>query len=176
MAISTKLAPGHDDVAMAAAISAFPCAETNINPLTGLATDYLNHFNEAIMLLEMLAETPGCRDDFFAWQPRNYSEHFAASNFKHRDVAIAAYGAADPALRQRLDTLADTMNEILMATREVMRQPVSDASADTIANLALRWIKPLVARAGAIINGTEAKRDPDQENTPQAAVDALMAR
>ena len=30
-------------------------ADANINPVTGLATDYLNHFNEAIMLLEMLS-------------------------------------------------------------------------------------------------------------------------
>jgi hypothetical protein len=26
----------------------------NINPVTGLSTDYLNHFTEAIMLLELL--------------------------------------------------------------------------------------------------------------------------
>ena len=36
----------------------------NINAATGLATDYLNHFNEAIMLLEMLASAPEFRDDF----------------------------------------------------------------------------------------------------------------
>ncbi|MEO8318885.1 MAG: hypothetical protein ABI561_11235, partial [Bradyrhizobium sp.] len=32
----------------------------NINPRTGLATDYLNHFNEAIMLLEMVPDMPEC--------------------------------------------------------------------------------------------------------------------
>ncbi len=176
MALSLTVAPRPNDDTMTASVSTFPLADTNINPLTGLATDYLNHFNEAIMLLEMLAETPGCRSDFFAWQPRNYSEHFAASSFKHREIAIAAYDAADPALRQRLDSLADTMNEILMATREVMRQPLSDANAGTIANLALRWVKPLVARAGALINGIEAERPPPPENTPQDTVDALLAR
>jgi len=31
----------------------------NINPRTGLATDYLNHFNEAIMLLEMILRGGG---------------------------------------------------------------------------------------------------------------------
>ena len=44
-------------------------AAANINPVTGLASDYLNHFNEAIMLLEMLAAMPDCVDDFLAWQP-----------------------------------------------------------------------------------------------------------
>ncbi len=71
---------------------------TNINPVTGLATDYLNHFNEAIMLLEMLPMAPDCKADFLAWRPMSYAEHFAASHFKHRDLAIAAYEVADPAL------------------------------------------------------------------------------
>src|ERR1700674_1283065 len=38
----------------------------HINPATGLCSDYLNHFNEAIMVLEMLPAVPDCVDDFFA--------------------------------------------------------------------------------------------------------------
>jgi hypothetical protein len=52
----------------------------NINPRTGLATDYLNHFNEAIMLLEMIPDMPECAEDFLGWQPLSYREHFTASN------------------------------------------------------------------------------------------------
>ena len=66
-------------------------ADANINPLTGLATDYLNHFNEAIMLLEMLSSCPDCLDDFLTWRPVSYREHFMASRFRGRDLAIAAY-------------------------------------------------------------------------------------
>jgi len=47
-----------DDGAYAA-----PAADTSINAATGLSTDYLNHFNEAIMLLDMLRDAPDCRDD-----------------------------------------------------------------------------------------------------------------
>ena len=68
----------------------------NVNPHTGFATDYLNHFNEAIMLLELLSDVPECREDFFAWQPKKYDEHFAASKSKHRDFAIAAYSKLIP--------------------------------------------------------------------------------
>ena len=39
----------------------------NINPRTGLATDYLNHFNEAIMLLDMIPDMPECAEDFLTW-------------------------------------------------------------------------------------------------------------
>ena len=62
--------------------------EANINPRTGLATDYLNHFNEAIMLLEMVPDLPECIDDFLGWEPMSYREHFEASNFKARDLEI----------------------------------------------------------------------------------------
>jgi hypothetical protein len=150
--------------------------EANINPRTGFATDYLNHFNEAIILLELLAEMPECRADFCAWQPKSYGEHFAASNSKHRDIAIAAYAEADPALRHRLDALADSLNEILLATREVMRQDLSNGTAAAIAGLAVCWVKPLVVRAGAVINGTEAEQCAARDAAPQAAVDVLMAR
>ncbi|MGH6975854.1 MAG: hypothetical protein ACREED_02395, partial [Stellaceae bacterium] len=50
----------------------FALCDANINPVTGLATDYLNHFNEAIMLLEMLSSFPDCIDDFLGWQPLSY--------------------------------------------------------------------------------------------------------
>src|ERR1700758_1299161 len=90
--------------------------DANINPMTGLATDYLNHFNEAIMMLELAQQVPECIDDFCAWRPLSYCEHFAASRFRERDLAITVYGQADPALRRRLDELADGMNAILLAT------------------------------------------------------------
>jgi hypothetical protein len=153
------------------------CLAANVNPRTGFATDYLNHFNEAIMLLELMAEVPECREDFFSWQPKKYDEHFATSKFKHRDIAIAAYSKADPALRHRLDTLATSMNEILTATREVIRQDGCSGSFFAIADLAVRWVKPLVARAGEVINGTEAEQGAgERDAAPQVAIDALLAR
>src|SRR6202041_3733935 len=77
----------------------------NINPRTGLATDYLNHFNEAVMLLEMIPDMPECAEDFLGWQPLSYAEHFTASNFKARDLAIEAYNAADARIRSEFDAI-----------------------------------------------------------------------
>jgi|SRR5262245_45483654 len=50
--------------------------DTSINPTTELATDYLNRFNEAVMLLDMLSSCPEFRDDFLAWEPMSYRDHF----------------------------------------------------------------------------------------------------
>src|SRR5271170_4604192 len=81
----------------------------NINPRTGLATDYLNHFNEAIMLLEMIPDMPDCAEDFLIWQPLSYREHSPASNFRARELAIAAYDSADPAIRGEFDAITCAM-------------------------------------------------------------------
>ena len=145
--------------------------DANINPATGLATDYLNHFNEAIMLLEMLSSCPDCRDDFLAWRPMSYREHFAASRFKGRDLAIAAYDAADPDIRGCLDTLAGTMTAVLEATRATMSADMPPAATGALAERAAAWLRPLVARAGAVINGDA---DANLPHTPQAVVDGLM--
>jgi hypothetical protein len=148
-------------------------ANANINPATGLATDYLNHFNEAIMLLEMLSSCPECRDDFLAWQPMSYREHFAASRFRGRDMAIAAYDAADPDVRGCLDTLAGTMTAVLEATRAALQADLPPEAAGVVADRAAAWLRPLVARAGAVINGDD---DASLQPVPQAVVDGLMKR
>lgn len=148
-------------------------ADANINPVTGLATDYLNHFNEAIMLLEMLSSCPDCLDDFLRWRPMSYREHFVASRFRGRDLAIAAYDAADPNLRGCLDTLAGTMTAVLEATRTALRADMPPAAAGVLADRAAAWLKPLVARAGAVING---EPDASLPNAPQTVVDGLMKR
>jgi hypothetical protein len=139
---------GHIDEARAAVLRA-----ANINPRTGLATDYLNHFNEAIMLLEMIPDMPECAEDFLTWSPLSYAEHFWASNFKARDLAIEAYELADPGIRSEFDKLASTMTSILTAVGTAMREARQDKTRATLAEQATGWVKPLVALAGGIING-----------------------
>jgi hypothetical protein len=125
----------------------------NINPRTGLATDYLNHFNEAIMLLEMIPDMPECSEDFLAWCPLSYCEHFMASNFSARDLAISAYESADPDIRAEFEQLTDTMTSILSAVGTAMREAHQDASRAKLAEQAVGWLKPLVSAAGGVING-----------------------
>jgi hypothetical protein len=143
----------------------------NINPATGLASDYLNHFNEAIMLLEILPSCPDCRDDFLAWRAKSYAEHFAGSHFKDRALAIAAYATADAHARQCLDALAGTMTAVLEATRTALAAELPAPAAATLAEGVAARLRPLIVRAGAVINGDPDTGDPP---APQAIVDTLM--
>jgi hypothetical protein len=151
-------------------------AAANINPNTGLATDYLNHFNEAIMLLEMVPELPDCIDDLNAWRPLSYTEHFEASGFKHRELAIEAYHLADPRLRDRLEELANVMNAMLVSTNEAMSRS-SPEHAATLAVGSVAQLKHLVAQAGAVIHGAAAAAvETAESDTNQAEIDALLER
>src|SRR5471030_1638196 len=98
----------------------------NINPRTGLATDYLNHFNEAIMLLEMIPDMPECAEEFLGWQPKSYREHFTASHFKARELAIEAYDSADASVRIEFDNITAAMTSILTAVGAAMREAKQD--------------------------------------------------
>lgn len=167
-----QAADARPDAANDAAHASAPrYSDANINPATGLATDYLNHFNEAIMLLDMASSCPDCRAEFLDWQPMSYREHFAASHFAGRDLVIAAYEAADPALRGRLDGLAATMTAMLEATRALLRSDSAGDAAGALAEQTVAELKSLVTRAGAVINGAA---DSDGAPAPQAVVDRLM--
>jgi hypothetical protein len=125
----------------------------NINPRTGLATDYLNHFNEAVMLLEMIPDMPECAEDFLGWHPLSYREHFMASHFKARELAIEAYDSADAIIRAEFDNIITAMTSILTSVGEAMREARQDKTRATLAHQATGWVKPLVALAGGVING-----------------------
>jgi len=151
--------PTYPDEARAAQLRA-----ANINPRTGLATDYLNHFNEAIMLLEMVPDLPECASDFLEWQPLSYAEHFTASNFKARDLAIEAYETADARIRAEFDQLTASMTSILTEVGAAMRQLHQDKSRVALAEQAIVWVKPLVMQTAGVINGAA-----------EADVDGIMA-
>lgn len=81
-------------------------AAANIMPGTGLATDYLNVFNEAVMLFGLLPDMPDMLDELRDWQPLSYPEHFARSGFQAKALAIAAWQAADPSVREPFEALS----------------------------------------------------------------------
>src|SRR5437868_13617120 len=124
---------GHIDEARAAAPRA-----ANINPRTGLATDYLNHVDEAIMLLEMVPDMPECAEDFLTWTPLSYAEHFWASNFKARDLAIEAYELSDA--KVEFDNITASMTSILTAARTARREANQDKPRATLAEQTTAWV------------------------------------
>ena len=104
------MAPGHPQEQTAeddgADIAAFrrEAASHNVNDETLLATDYLNHFNEIAMILELLVDCPDCIDEAKEWRPKTYEEHFNDSGFSAKEFVIAAYTHAPACYASRSTT------------------------------------------------------------------------
>ena len=70
-------------------------------------------------------------------------------------------------------SLASTMTAVLLATRDTLRSDMPADAAGMLALSAAAGLKPLIARAGAVINGEADAKAPAP---PQAVVDGLMKR
>ncbi len=88
----------------------------NINPESFLATDYLNHFNEIVMLLEMIPDMPELIEDTEDWAPKTYIQHFEDSGFQAKGLAISAFELAPNPVRVALDHICGELNQTISTT------------------------------------------------------------
>jgi hypothetical protein len=148
----------------------------NIHPDTRLATDYLNHFNEVVMLVDLLPEMPDLAVEVVAWQPCSYVEHFRASRFKERDLAIRAYGAVDPVRRAAFETTVSAIDTAIADLQDMITAaPMEALPVERIVDQAQMRVKPLLAHAMGLINGTPpVARVTEEGDEAQSAVDALF--
>lgn len=143
---------------------------SNVNDRTLLATDYLNHINEIVMLVELIPDAPECLDDCKAWQPISYQEHFAQSGIADRDLAIEAYEYSPPEFRQSFDKLVVEMHRLIALTISRMEMALADGNDEItrlVATKASRNLQDLIGQAGAVIHGEAAILD-------QSEIDQLM--
>ena len=154
---------------------------TNINESTLLASDYLNHFHELVMLLEAISSEPSSfADDLLSWRPLTYEEHFAESGFRDRNLAIAAYRRAPPKIRARFDeAVARLHGEAVTLVAEVAAELNGNSKKlNKTCEKAARRLRILIDEANAIANGEVLpdRSDPDTRGDVggQAAIDALF--
>ena len=154
---------------------------TNINEATLLASDYLNHFHELVMLLEAVSSEPeDFAEDLFAWKPLTYEEHFAESGFRDKNLAIAAYHRAPPRIRARFDdAVARLHSEAVKLVGDIRatlyaKQP----GVDVLCSQAVARLSALIEEANAIANDESVPGTADDnangEASGQAAIDALF--
>ena len=156
---------------------------TNINESTLLASDYLNHFHELVMLFEAIASEPqDFTRDLLSWRPLTYEEHFAESGFRDKNLAIAAYRRAPPRIRARFDeAVARLHGEAVTLIAEVAAELGGNGKvlSQSCAHAAQR-MKLLIDEANVIANGENVPQRPDSESAGdvggQAAIDALFGR
>ncbi|MGN6207789.1 hypothetical protein [Asticcacaulis sp.] len=142
----------------------------NVNPSTGLATDYLNLFNEAIMLFEMGLDMPDMAEELADWKKRGYVEHFEKSGFEMKDVVIAAYRHAPADGRRDFDEVCDRALTTFSSSIDIlMSSNLTDEAALADLGDRLRDMKALVLEMDSHIHGRALA-----PKSLQSEVDALF--
>ena len=157
---------------------------TNINEATLLASDYLNHFHELVMLLEAVpAEAQVFTEDLLAWRPLTYEEHFSESGFRDKNLAVAAYRRAPPKIRARFDEAVARLHvEAVTLIGEVAAELKSNNKRGLRERCveAVQRLRILIDEANAIANGETGQNRGDSgvngDVGSQAAIDALFAQ
>lgn len=145
-------------------------AGTPIHPKSLLATDYLNHFNEPAMLLDILADCPESLEDLAAWKPLSYADHFRASGISYADLAVEAYRLAPAPFRVGFELVVAEMNALVGFAIGHATEAIENGDPAAFAKVAAdaARLQALVAEAGGIIQGEPSQR------IDQQVIDALL--
>lgn len=151
---------------------------TNINETTLLATDFLNHYNELVMLLDLVPDMPEMLEEAKEWRPKTYAEHFMDSTFSDKELAIAAYENAPDEYRIPFDeTMKEADEKIALSINDidtVIKADIEGQLRDAVGILS-REIQEILDRASAIINGDYGQEEEAESVTlDQSEIDALF--
>jgi hypothetical protein len=145
-------------------------AEAIVNPASGLANDYLNLFNEIVMLIEQLPVMPELIEDILKWRPVTYQSYFARSILPGRMSALEAYENLDLAFRRDFELVVADLDRravgAVVAIRRQYKKQVSTTSPQMAeicerAGAALREV--LLTASNFVNNGHRAERESEQE-------------
>ncbi len=143
---------------------------TNIDPRSFLSTDYFNHFNEVIMMLNMLNDAPELLDEIDKWSYKTYREHFMTSELGFAPLAIEVYDYSPTDLRERFDKLTVQMSMLVVEMRLKLRRALEEGQKEKFAEmayLASMELQGMIDDGGAIVHGYGKSLD-------QSAVDAMF--
>lgn len=130
---------------------------TNISDKTLLATDYLNHFNEIVMLIEMIPDMPDMLEECHAWRPKTYQEHFRDSGFSDRELAIEAYEHVPSKFRKPFEETIDHMNQVVRVTLDRIAADIGEGDTTRLredCSQSVEMIHRIIQVANGIIHGT----------------------
>ncbi|MBV8165429.1 MAG: hypothetical protein JO021_01460 [Alphaproteobacteria bacterium] len=138
---------------------------TTICETTLLATDYLNHVNEIIMLIEMIPDMPEMLDEAKAWQPRGYVEHFRESAYPFRELAIELYPHVPARFKTPFETTIRQIDDVIARALRLAEDALAKNNPRMLRDrigVVLEPMRRLVDVAGGIIHGSEKVLSQDE--------------
>ena len=144
--------------------------EAIVNPASGLANDYLNLFNEIVMLIEQLPAMPELIDDILQWRPVTYQSYFANSVLPGRISALEAYAALDAGFRRDFEKVVATLDRRAVGSVVAIRREYKkhqETSSEVMAVLCARageGLREILVTASDLVNhGRRVAHESEQE-------------
>lgn len=144
--------------------------KANINSASLLATDYLNHFNEIVMIIEMSADMPEMLVEAKEWAPASYVQHFENSTFSDKQLAIWAYENAPPDFIESFEALVRAADAVVLKSIDDLSELSSTAQPELFrehVNNRCHAINEVLQKISAVINGSVVRMS-------QAEIDDLL--
>jgi hypothetical protein len=92
-----------------------------VNPASGIANDYLNHFNEILLLIENLpALLPEMIDEILAWKPVSYREYFSNSPLPGSVKTLEIYDSLDEEFRVDFESMVKILDKIILESIKIV--------------------------------------------------------
>jgi hypothetical protein len=148
-----------------------------VNPVSGLANDYLNVFNELLMLVENLPSMPDLIDDVLAWRPVSYEAYFRGSSLPGRQQALEAYERLDSGLRREFEDIVADLDRCATGSVAAIRLRIKkrrDRNPEALAALcakASETMRDILGRAANIVDYGASQA----EENAQRRADRLLA-
>lgn len=101
-----------------------------VNPASGLANDFLNVYNEILMLIELLPTMPELADDIAAWRPASYRAYFMQSPLPGSHDALAVYGRLEPSFRALFEASVEKLAECGVEAVDAISRAVASGADD----------------------------------------------
>lgn len=157
--------------------SGLVAAANYVNPLSGLANDYLNGFNEIITLIEMLPEMPDLVADIQAWRPKSYRAYFEDQAHPAGQAAQIAYDRMNPKLQQDFEAVIAELDRLATGTVAAIRHQLKRGKAPGLADLCARAgqaMRKILKLASNMVNYA-SPREREDEDTRARRIAAMRA-
>jgi hypothetical protein len=113
------------------------------------------------------------------WEPATYIEHFAASGFSDKELAIWAYENAPREYIDAFEDLVAAANEQIFSATDLLKKLNGTVPQDAFQHQTMakvREIKTTLEQISGVINGTVPRYDQAEidDIMDQAAIDSLF--
>lgn len=148
-----------------------------VNPASGVANDYLNVFNEILLLIENLPVLlPEMVDELLMWHPVSYREYFQNSRLPGSEKVLQIYDGLSDGFRHEFESLISSLDHLALESVKVIaehRDPSGEINPDEVAEFceaaSAKMRRALVQAADLVNHGLTRPVE-----TPQTMADRIL--